>query len=69
VAVPAAVPPDGETVIHVGSLTDAAHEPPMHALGLAFTLKFVEPPAAATTGTEEGLAENIQVATVGVAPA
>jgi hypothetical protein len=61
VADPAAVPPEGEILIHVGSLTEADHDPPTHPPGLALMLNVVEPPPAGTAGTDVGVAENVQV--------
>jgi len=63
----AAVPLAGETLIQVESLTDAAHDPPMHPLGLALTTNVVEPPFEGTWGTDTGLTENVHVD--GVEPA
>jgi len=51
----------------VESLTDAAHDPPMHPLGLALTTNVVEPPFEGTWGTDTGLTENVHVD--GVEPA
>jgi hypothetical protein len=61
VAEPAVVPPAGDTLIQLESLTDADHDPPLHPLGLALTVNVVEPPLAGTMGTDVGLAENVQV--------
>jgi hypothetical protein len=64
-AVPAALPLVGDTLIQVESLTDAVHEPPLHPLGLALTVNVAEPPLAGIESAEVGLAENVQV---GVTP-
>jgi hypothetical protein len=61
VAEPAVVPPAGDTLIQLVSLTDADHDPPLQPPGLALTVNVVEPPLAGTMGTDVGLAENVQV--------
>jgi hypothetical protein len=58
---PAAVPPEEERPIQVGSLTDADHEPPVQPLGLALMVNCMELPLAGTVGTDAGVAENVQV--------
>jgi hypothetical protein len=56
-----AVPNVGETLIQLGSVTEANQAPPLHPLGLAPTVKIAEPPLDGTIGTEGGLAENVQL--------
>jgi hypothetical protein len=56
---PAPVPPVGETLIQVGSLTDADHEP-VHPGGPALTVKdIVDPPAGGLA--DSGLTEKLHV--------
>jgi hypothetical protein len=62
VATPASVPPAGDTLIQLESLTDADHDPPLHPLGLALTTNVVEPPLAGNVATNVGLGKNVQVA-------
>jgi len=57
---PAAVPLAGDTLIQIESLTDAIHDPPLHPVGLAPTVKVVEPPLAGTWDTDKGLTVNEQ---------
>jgi hypothetical protein len=65
---PAAVPPEEERPIQVGSLTEADHEPPVQPVGPALvTVNWLEPPPAGIVPTEVGLAENVHV--IGVAGA
>ena len=61
------VPLATDTLIQLESLTDAVQDPPLHPLGLALTVKVVEPPLEGTRGTVVGVTENVQV--IGVAPA
>jgi len=56
----AAVPLAGDTSIHVESLTDADHDPPLHPLGLTLTVNVVELPLARIVITVVGLTENVQ---------
>jgi hypothetical protein len=66
VADPAAVPPDGETLIQLESLTDDDQDPPLHPGGPALLIvNWAEPPPAGIAGTEEGAALN---AHAGIAP-
>jgi hypothetical protein len=61
------VPLAADTLIQLASLTDAVQDPPLHPIGLALTVKVVEPPLAGIVATDVGLAENVQVG--GAAPA
>ena len=63
----AEVPLAADKLNQLASLTDAVQDPPLHPIGLALTVKFVEPPLAGIVATDEGLAENAQI--VGVWPA
>ena len=58
---PGIVPLAGDTLIQLASLTDADHDPPLHALELTLIVNIVEPPPAGTVGTDVGLAENVHV--------
>jgi hypothetical protein len=60
--VPPADPPLGEMLIQAGVLTEAAHDPPLHPLGLAVMVNCVEPPVYATDCAVVGLTENVQMA-------
>jgi hypothetical protein len=63
----AVVPFPGDTLIQLASLTTAVHDPLLQPPGLAPTVNVVEPPLAGIVATDEGLAENVQIA--GVWPA
>ena len=61
------VPLAADTLIQLASLTTAVHDPLLQPPGLAPTVNVVEPPLAGIVATDEGLAENVQIA--GVWPA
>ena len=63
----AVVPLPGDTLNQLASLTDDVHDPPLQPLGLALTVKVVDPPLARIVVTDVGLAEKVQVG--GAAPA
>ena len=50
-----------DTLIQLGSLTDAVQDPPLHPTGLALSVKIVEPPPAGIVDTDVGVAENVHV--------
>jgi hypothetical protein len=66
VAVPAAVPPEGEILIQAASVTEVVHAPPLHPEGPVLVIvNEAVPPVANTVGTEVGAAVKVQA---GIAP-
>ena len=57
----AVVPLAADTLIQLESLTDDIHDPPLQPLGLALTVKVVDPPLARIVATDVGVAVNVQV--------
>jgi len=55
-------PPAGDTLIQLESLTEAAHDPPLHPLGLPLTVNAIEAPPAGIVATDVGFAENVHFA-------
>ena len=63
---PGDVPDVGETLSQLESLTVAVHDPPLHPLGDAVTVKAADPPEEGRVVDDAVLEEKVQV---GVMPA